>query len=68
MQRPTLEEMTRCLTLRPEDKDMPPSKVWLHVTGKHDTGILLEVNGHTVGWLSAFEIGRIALMLSKNVQ
>ncbi len=68
MQRPTLEEMTAALTLRPNERNAPPTKVWLHVTGKNDTGILLEVNGHTVGWLSAFEIGRIALMLSKNVQ
>lgn len=67
MQRPNYDDMASALRLRPRD-EMPPSKVWLHVAGGHDTAILIEWNGHTIGWLSASEIAKVASLLAKNVQ
>jgi hypothetical protein len=68
MQRPTYDDLAEALTLRPErEDDLPGTRVWLHVTGSNDTGILFEFNGHTVGWLSGFEIAKMAMRVSKKV-
>jgi hypothetical protein len=66
MRRPSEEELRNVLTLKPEATSNDMSRVWLHVNGNADTAILLEYNGHTVGWLSAKDVARVALMLSKN--
>ena len=65
LKRPSEQEMREALTLRPEGTCKDMSRVWLHVTADHDTAILFERNGHTIGWLSAWEVVQLAARVSK---
>lgn len=61
------EALVDVLTLRPMRGDMPDTKLMIHVNGakQGDEALVFEANGHQIGWLSLWDVARVAMALRR---